>query len=491
MRKTRRRLARIGGVVGATFLCASPALAAEPGDVTLTSSPPMYPGFHGGAPDYAVRCRAGSPVKLAFAVDGATRVSVGGKPGRSGRFTVPVSLAAGRAVGFKVDSGPDAGSYHLRCIPQDFPHWAAERTGSPQARWYLVTPIRLGYARPGYTIVFDRNGAPVWWMRESKGSPFTGSLLSDGIAWYPYQGTPYGIDKGIRFEEHALDGRLLRHFGAVGRITDHHELQVLPNNHALVISYVPRDHVDLRQLDPRLPSDATVVDGEIQEVDRNGKRVWRWSTKDHIALKEAARWWHAKPLRLRDRRIAYDIVHLNSVDVHGSRVVVSMRHTDAVYEIDKPSGDIVWKLGGTDTPQSLVLLGDPFGGSSFGGPHDPRLSDDGSRLTVFDNGTLRSRPPRAAEYTLDPLMKTATHLQSVTEPGVPESLCCGSARHLPGGDWVVSWGGSFVITETDPGGSRIFMLHFAEERQSYRAVPILPSQMSAGKLRSGMDRQAK
>jgi hypothetical protein len=465
--------------------------AAAHGSVSVSSDPALVPPFRGGAPDYAVRCTKNDPVRLTFDATGGAQVSVGGEPARGGRFTVAVELAGGRSVGFRIESGAGAGGYHVRCVPPDFPRWSAHRTGSPQARWYVVTPIRLGYARPGYTVVFDRNGAPVWWMREAKGSPMTGTLLPDGgIAWFPYQGTPYGIDP-VQFEEHALDGSLVRRYGAVGSLTDHHELQVLPNHHVVLISYVPRDHIDLRPLDPSLPSDATVVDGEVQEVDRHGKLKWSWSTKDHIALSESRRWAHAKPWRLRDRRVAYDIVHLNGVDVQGNRVVVSMRHTDAVYEIDKRTGAIVWKLGGTHTPKSLGFVGDPFGSASFGGEHDPRESPDGRRLTVFDNGTLRDRPPRGAQYAIDRDARTATLLGSVTDAGVSESLCCGSARLLPGGDWVVSWGGNFVVTEADAAGRRLFALGFGGKRQSYRADPVLPDGLSAGALRRGMDAQAR
>jgi hypothetical protein len=463
--------------------CPAAASAATAGPVGVQSAPALLPAFNPGAPDYAVRCKAGTPVKLTFDAKGATRVSVNGKAARSGHFTVPVSLVGGRALTFKIDSGPAAGAYHVRCVPPDFPPWTAKRTGTPEARWYLVTPVHLGYGRPGYTIVFDRNGAPVWWMREAKGSPFTGTLLPDGgIAWFPYQGTPFGIDK-IHFEEHALDGSLTRTFSTVGTLTDHHELQVLPNGHAVLISYRPRDHVDLRPQNASLPSDATVVDGEAQEVDRHGKVKWSWNTHGPISLEESSRWYQVKPVRLRDGRVAHDIVHLNSVDVKGKRVVVSMRHTDAVYEIDKPSGNIVWKLGGTMTPKSLVIAGDPFGIHSFGGQHDARISADGLSLTLFDNGTLRGRPPRAVRYTIDPLAHTAKLVESVSDPAVADSLCCGSARRLPGGHWVISWGGKILVTETDANGKRAFALSFSSKRQSYRAIPILRRDGQAGALK--------
>jgi hypothetical protein len=477
----------------------APAVGATPsatgGAVSVGSDPALVPAFARGAHDYAVRCRAKTPVKLTFDAAGGSSVSVDGKAAKTGHSTASVTLRGGQALSFKVTGGPDAGTYHVRCVPVDFPGWSATVSGTPQAAFYVVTPVRLGYARPGYTIVFDRHGAPVWWMRDAKGSPFTGTPLPDGgIAWFPYQGTPFAIDK-LSFEEHALDGSLIRKYQAHKTLTDHHELQVLPNHHVVLDSYVPRDHVDLRPLSPELPSDATVVDGEVQELDRHGNVKWSWSTHGHVALQESSRWHQAQPVRLRDGRVAYDIVHLNSVDVEGKRVVVSMRHTDAVYEIDKPTGNILWKLGGTKTPQSLTFKNDPFAPNTFGGQHDARLTPDGRYLTLFDNGTLRNRPPRAVRYSIDTATGTATLLQSVSDPAVSGSLCCGSARLLPGRDWVVSWAGirsgqAFRVTEATPAGKPVLVLTFGGDRQSYRAIPILPGTLKASDFRTGMDAQA-
>ena len=71
------------------------------------------------------------------------------------------------------------------------------------------------------------------------------------------------------------------------------------------------------------------------------------------------------------------------------------------------------------------------------------------------------RPPRAVRYSLDLGARTATLIEEKDDPGTVQSpLCCGSARKLPGGDWVMSWGSSALITELAPDGSRVFSLTF-------------------------------
>jgi hypothetical protein len=399
-----------------------------------------------------------------------------------------VGLVPGRELVLAVDGGPDAGTYHVRCLPKDFPGFTARRFGQPQAGWYVLALGYNGFGDPDYTAVFDNHGVPVWWMRDSKGMPFNASLLSGGtIAWYTYTGGQFGVDKSVAFKARTLEGKVVHTYRARGGPTDFHELQVLPNHHALLIRYKPRDHVDLSRYGK--PSDATVVDGEIQEVDRHGNVKWRWSTKDHIALAEADRWLPSmNPATLRDHRQVYDPAHLNTVDPHGKRLVISLRYADAVYEIDKPSGRIVWKLGGTHTSKSLDVVGDPLHGT-FGGQHDARLSADGRFLTLFDNRTRRSTRPRAVEFQIDAAHRRATFLQQVTYPGVKGSACCGGARLLPGGDWVISWGRNRYVTETDPSGNPLLVFDF-NGRSSYRVFPVLPGGLDPARLRAGMNAMA-
>jgi arylsulfate sulfotransferase len=125
---------------------------------------------------------------------------------------------------------------------------------------------------------------------------------------------------------------------------------------------------------------------------------------------------------------------MNSIEPDGNGIVASFRHLNGVIRIDKASGNIVWKLGGTPRPVSLTFEGDPFG--NFAGQYDARLLPDGT-LTVHDNGTLLGRAPRAVRYSIDPIAKTATLLEQVNDPDVPGSLFVGSARKLTGGNWVM------------------------------------------------------
>jgi hypothetical protein len=166
-------------------------------------------------------------------------------------------------------------------------------------------------------------------------------------------------------------------------------------------------------------------------------------------------------------------------------VLVSLRQTDAVYAIDRATGQIHWKLGGTPTPDSLTVVGDPDAAAPLGGQHDVRLLADGT-ITVFDDGTFLGRPPRAVRYRIDTAAHTATLLDQITDPTVATSLCCGSARLLASGNWLISWGGDPVFGEYQPDGAPVFKISF-DGLFSYRVVPIAPEQLRIAQLRAGMN----
>ena len=478
----RGRLLACAAAACALAPCSAAGAASGP---TVTASPSLYPPFRSSTLDHTVRCKSDKSVRFSVDAPSGTRVAVGDRAPRGGSFTVSVRLAPGRAVVLRVVSSVRTRTHYVRCLPSDFPGWSVERDGTPTARWYVATPS-LNTVAAGYVAVFDTRGAPVWWMRGNP-PPFNGELLPTGnLAWtkWVFSRAPLG-----HYEERALDGSLVRTYDTVGIHSNPHELQVLPNGHYLMVTYPARDHVDLSRFGG--PKDTTVLDGGIQELDSAGKLLWSWRTNGHIALAETKHWYPKlfkdKPVDLGNGRFAYDLAHANSVEDLGDRVIASFRHTDAVYEIDKASGRILWKLGGTKTDERLKILDDPEGSHELGGQHDARSPDGGKTVTLYDNGTLRDRPPRALAFRIDPAKRTARLVRSISFSKVTTSTCCGSARRLPDGHWVVSWGNNPYVGELTASGKPVLTLRFRAGRVSYRVDPVLAGRLSRTALRQGMD----
>ena len=172
---------------------------------------------------------------------------------------------------------------------------------------------------------------------------------------------------------------------------------------------------------------------------------------------------------------------------------MSFRNLDAVYEINRTTGNIVWKLGGTATPQSLTVLSDPYGSYPLGAQHDARRLPDGT-ISIHDNFTYQNRGPRAVRYQIDPQAKTATLVESVSDPDAASSQCCGSARKLPSGGWLIGWGRTPVggpvnrfIGGYNSSGQRIFELQLPYGF-FYRAFPVPSGALTADRLAAGDER---
>jgi hypothetical protein len=490
-----RLAALLLGILAGLTLAAAPAGAA----VELSTKPKLRPAFDRTVTDYVARCASGKALRVFVRASDGDRVSVGGGKRHGGTFERRVSRAPGQAFTIRLRSGEKTTRYHVRCLPSDFPDWSFQANGRAQAQWYVLAPT--GGLAEGYVAIFDTHGVPVWWWHSSSYGPWDAKLLPDGtLAWAHFFGDHFGI-RGHRnaYEVRRLDGTLVRRVRTAGSSTDTHDLQQLPDGHFLALTYRPRRHVDLSH-DPRGgPSDVTVFDGEIQELTPRGKVVWRWNSKDHIppswttGTSTRGWWFHNTPDKQPGYENTRDLVHLNSVEPDGDGLIVSARHLDSILRIDRATGAVDWKLGGTQVPgKSLAVTGAPAGFTGetlFGGQHDARLWKDRS-VTVHDNGSWQYRRPVMDRFEINPTLRTARLVERITNPAIESSTAIGGARKLPGGNWAVAWGASPVVTEQTESGEIVRDLTFADGLSSYRVVPLEPGRLSAGALRHGMNRIA-
>ncbi len=493
--------AAAGRIGGATARTAA-------GTFSFTTRPGLAPQFSPSVYDYVTRCEPVERVTIRVTDTNHTQVSVDEQPVGTSSYSTTVKIGGGQR--FLIKAG--AASYSVACLPADFPPYQVQINGPRQAAYYLVTPTaaRTSVPEAPYVVLFDRNGVPVWWYRDSSGSPIDAELMPNGdVSWYVWKnlfdrlhipaltyqmqqfGLPptvsqgFNVPTGIDLVEHGLNGALVSKLDTVGPPTDFHEGLPLPGGDFLMTSYALRPNADLA---PLVTGPANALDAAFQIVAPNGNVVYSWSAAGKISPAETEALDHGfTPTYVGADGPVWDYQHIDSVAPDGDGYLISLAHTGAVYLIRASDGSVEWKLGGTTTPQSLTILGDPAAASDFNDPSDARVWPDGT-ISLVENATgTTSGPPRVLRFLIDAQARTATLIQTLTDPLATSSDCCGSARLLPGGDWVVAWGSTGIEDELTAEDQPVLRLTFGAPYYSYRAVPILPGELSLGALQAGMD----
>jgi Arylsulfotransferase (ASST) len=442
----------------------------------------LFPAFDPARSRYVSRCgRGGKPIELT--TPAGVKLSVDSEPGVSGTISIQTATPPGSDFPITITSRGRSRIYRIRCLPVDFPAWRYKALRPSPPGFFVVSFRESRDARP-WVIVFDDEGVPRWWFNPDTRVLWGQVLASGNLVWARSFGDGYGLNPRMAHEVRSPAGKLLRLVQTEGSIIDGHEFRELGNGNVLVDTYVP-EAADLRRVGG--PRHAAIVSAEIQELDPQGHLHWHWNSRGHIRLGETGRWWRnvlSNPRRRLHGRQTFDPVHINSIDPRGRReVVISTRHTDAVYGIDRATGAIRWKLGGRPTKQSLRIVGDPAH-RPLGGQHDARIGPDG-RLSIYDNGKDRPRRPRVVFYRLDLANRAAHYLGQLNDSEVKKSHCCGSARELLGGGWLVSWGDNPLVSAFDAGGRLVFRLHLAAS--TFRAVPAPPGATNVAALDRGME----
>jgi hypothetical protein len=238
---------------------------------------------------------------------------------------------------------------------------------------------------------------------------------------------------------------------------DIHEFLITRENTALITVYreIPYD------LGPWGGAKQGKIDeGVVQEVDiATGRVLFEWHSARHVDPSESY-----EPLP--NDRSAWDYFHVNSIDPDGQgRLLVSARHTHAVYAIRKSDGEILWRLGGK---KSDIAMGP---GTRFAWQHDARRQPDGT-IRLFDNAASEPGKGRSRVLVLrvDEGRRTAALVRSLVRSPPLLSTSQGNAQLLPDGHVFVGWGSKPYATEFDRAGAMVFDLRFGAGRvDSYRA----------------------
>ncbi len=443
----------------------------------------MYPEFDEQTGHYAVRCQpSGSLTVTATALVSTDLISVNGTTQRGTADVSLTALAPDADIVVAVSRGSLVEQYTLHCLAEDFPEIEILRA-EPEASQdlMLVAPkFRVNGERKSYLAIVDNNGVPRF-RRKIEATVNDFKRHPNGL--YSYALSEGSNQFGLR---DAVIVLLDEDFNEVDQLTtvgltqtDNHDFFFTEEGNRVFISYnsVPRDMTAFG-----LASDEIVGDSVIQEVTPDGQVVFEWNSWDHIDLTDCQ--LSGFP------RFPSDYAHLNAVDLTSDGdLIASFRGCGQVLKIDRPTGDVIWQLGGSMS--DFMIVGDSF--NEFCGQHTAlELADDG--IIMFDNGLycLGDREEtfgqfsRVVEYRLDSTTGQASFVRDHSLGGTYQELSGsqGSVQVLENGNWLIGWGNGpalqVSVTEVNTSGEEIFAMSMRSGGNiavTYRAFrePSLPS----------------
>lgn len=336
-------------------------------------------------------------------------------------------------------------------LPPDFPVIEATVTGKTTPGRIFLTNLDLSNAdAPSFLLILNDDGSPYWYRRmPSRTLDF--KMQIDGRLSY------FDRSTGAHMVLDSTDAVVDSFRCGNGYTTDFHDFVLLPNGHALVMSYDPQI-VDMSQIVPKGRPDAIVFGLVIQELDLEKEVVFQWRSWDHFQITDIV----GQPLG--GRRVDY--VHGNSIDADPEgNLMISSRHLDEVTKIARETGEMIWRLGGKNN--QFTFVNDPIG---FTHQHSARFLLDG-HITLFDNGVLHSpRFSRAIEYAIDEKKKTATLVWEHRHDPDVYGAATGNVQRLPSGNTLIQWGTTKpTLNEVTPDGRVVSELSFEQGVFAYRA----------------------
>ena len=318
--------------------------------------------------------------------------------------------------------------------PGDLPQIHITGTGSTAPGYIFLST--MWSAGGSYLLIVDDLGQPVYYQSMGVGHPGVDfKKQPDGtLTWFDIlSGQHRAMDQAYALTNTwAMSG-----FAT----TDLHELRVLTNGNALMMSYneVPFDLSAVGGM-----ANEIVVDIVGQDQDPRKNPVF---TLSGLALLPVTPSYESVigPVAL-----AY---HGNAIeqDTDGN-LLLSNRHTAQIVKIDRATGGVLWKLGGKDNDFTFV------NDTGFSYQHDIRRLENG-HITLFDNGNPRDDFPRptpysrAVEYEIDEVTKVITRVWEYRSDPDIYGFFMGNVQRLPNGNTFIGWGGPATIgSAVTPGG---------------------------------------
>ncbi|MGA3229598.1 MAG: arylsulfotransferase family protein [Candidatus Binatus sp.] len=384
--------------------------------------------------------------------------------------TVPYPSNTGSKTPNPIIDSPEVWTF--ASAPNLHPMKVTVNTNEPEASSELIfvdpfTPSTAAvYGQPG-ALILDNNGNPVWFR--SLSSP---NLMINNFQVQQFNGQPVltywqgtiatppvytnipagGSEPGGCYYIMDNNYHVLRTLTAHNGFTaNSHDFVITPSNTALFIAskVVPMDLTPYGG-----PQDGAVYDLAVQEVDlQTDQLIFLWDALDHIPLSDS----YENVSDAAQSTNVWDAYHLNSVGLTDdpNDILVSGRSTSTIYRINKPTGSIVWQLGGKQSDFTIQS------GAEFSWQHDARWLPN-NVVSLFDDNCCETPmvpPDTPPSHGLLLQLDLSNMIASVAteyyhDPNVNTSSQ-GNTQILDNGDVFVGWGDQPYYTEYSSAGNNV------------------------------------
>jgi hypothetical protein len=486
----------------------------------------LAPTFSPGTTDYYILCDEGpNAVTVSMtASSGATSQLEQPTPAspKLAEQTLHVSVNANQAVVAAAWQGQMSVEYWVRCLPPDFPKFRATaypQNGTPPPGYYLMGTETPAPGGVGYAMVLDINGVPVWYAAQPQNGIFnstTGAFDVDSpapgsISYISWPST----NASFPFQIFGLSPASTTTIYAKNYALDPHELKKAANGDYYIFTDQIETGVNLTGYDMMLSDggvkdwgpDQSILPCDVLEVNSSGDKEWEWVATDHLdaVMDNTLVGYEAGP----DGSGYPDPFHCNTVDIDpaNGNILVSSRHEDSIFYIDRQTSKIVWKMGGKTYVNpadgaTYVPVADPFYRQ-----HDTRLlpgwdstkCGGTGQISMYDDHSFEPGYARGIVYNVNVGVGAgcpaagATVAWQYDGPNWADQM--GGFRILPDGSrtigWgVVSWslpgGGQPVLSEVSEAGKPLFEWSFTDGTFSFRVIKVPSSQLTLEVLRQAV-----
>ncbi len=293
---------------------------------------------------------------------------------------------------------------------------------------------------PNGLMILNPEGKLLYWrqLKEEVGSIFE-PIKYEGktaLAWWQGKVTEaaYGLGEGV-IANTAYEPIAYVKAGN-GQQADIHELYITPEGQAYIIAVEPVCMPECNE------EHVPVLDDEIQEIDiKTGLVMWSWNALGHVP----ETYTEAVP-----SGGVFDPYHTNSMQaLPEHRLLISMRDTSGVYEVEQSTGKILWEISpGHSTFKKRK-------GVEFHFQHDARLQGKHlETLTMFDDeaGPPLYGPSKGLVLKLTKHAVSLVHAYENPRPVL--TVAEGGMQLQPHGEALLSYGATQYIAEFSKRGGK-------------------------------------